>query len=76
MGKPPRQTKRDKIMKPVYLNTKLYGKVETLDELNQKDFKDWREFRAEQKRLKSEYILAGGHGEPYWSSRCTKAWKE
>lgn len=63
-------------MKTVYLNTKLYGKVETLDELNRSDFKDSKEFRAEQRRLKGEYILAGGHGEPYWSGRCTKAWKE
>ena len=58
-----------------YLNTKLYGQVETLDQLDSNDFKDTRSFRAEKSRLLHEYILAGGHGSPYWSSRSTKDYR-
>lgn len=59
-----------------YLNTKIYGQVETLDELDSKDFPDNKSFRQEKKRLIGEYMLAGNHGDLYWSSRSTKAWKE
>jgi hypothetical protein len=58
-----------------YLNTKIYGQVETLDQLDSSDFKDYKAFRAEKKRLLGEYVLAGGHGAPYWSRRSTKAYK-
>lgn len=61
-------------MSIAYLNTKLYGQVETLDQLDSKDFPSNKEFRAEKKRLLGEYVLAGGHGAPYWSSRPTKAY--
>ena len=54
-----------------FLNTKLNGKVETLDQMDSTDFADYKEFRTEQRRVKSEYSLAGGHGEMYWSGRCT-----
>jgi len=58
-----------------YLNTKIYGQIETLDQLDSVDFKDSKGFRSEKKRLLSEYVLAGGHGAPYWSSRSTKNYK-
>lgn len=58
-----------------YLNTKLYGQTETIDQLELKDFASYTDFRKEQKRLKSEYSLAGGHGGLYWSQRCTNDWK-
>lgn len=59
-----------------YLNTKMYGQVETLGELDSKDFPDNKSFRKEKKRLISEYMIAGNYGDLYWSSRSTKAWKE
>lgn len=52
-----------------YLNTKLNGTTETIDQLNTDDFNNFKEFRAEQRRLQNEYNLAGGHGAPYWSQR-------
>lgn len=62
-------------MATTFLNTKLNGQVETLDQLDSQDFISNKEFRAEKKRLLGEYLLAGGHGVPYWSSRPTKAYK-
>lgn len=56
-----------------YLNIhSVYG-VETIDELNPKDFETRKEFRKELNRLVSEYHLAGVG--VYVSSRCTKEWK-
>lgn len=52
-----------------YLNTKLYGQRETVDELDSKDFESMKAFNAEKKRLIAEYRLAGGFGELYWSQR-------
>lgn len=48
---------------------------ETIDELNPKDFSDWKAFRLEKSRLLSEYALAGMGG-AYWSSRPCKGWKD
>lgn len=42
-----------------YLNLKTNYGIETVDELNPKDFKTFREFRTELKRLISEYRIAG-----------------
>lgn len=58
-----------------YLNTKFSSGRETVDQLDSKDFTDRKAFRAEQRRLISEYYLAGGHGSLYWSSRCCKNWR-
>ena len=58
-----------------YLNTKTSYGTETLDHLDSKDFPSYKEFRAEKKRLRSEYVLAGGHGEVYWSQRSVKGYK-
>ena len=52
-----------------YLNTKLFGKVETIDQLDSNNFDSYSEFRKEQKHLIGEYRLAGGHGDLYWSQR-------
>lgn len=59
-----------------YLNTKFSSGRETVDQLDSKDFPDYKAFRAEQRRLVSEYCLAGGFGNVYWSSRSCKNWKE
>lgn len=57
----------------VYLNLKTSHGIETVDELNFKDFKTTREFKNEVKRLINEYHLAGMS--VYRSSRCTNDWK-
>ncbi len=57
----------------VYLNMKTQYGIETVDELNRKDFGSRKEFNAEARRLVSEYQLAGMN--VYRSQRCTKDWK-
>ena len=57
----------------VYLNMKTQYGIETVDELDRKDFSSFREFAAEARRLVSEYQLAGM--DVYRSQRCTKDWK-
>ena len=52
-----------------YLNTKINGTRETLDSLDSNDFATFTEFKKEMAYLKNEYLLAGGHGELYWSQR-------
>lgn len=56
-----------------YLNLKTVYGVETVDELDQKDFPTYREFRKELNRLIGEYRLAGM--QVYSSQRCTKEWR-
>ena len=58
----------------VYFNMKTPYGVETVDELDRKNFASFREFRAEARRLVSEYHLAGMN--VYRSQRCTKEWKD
>ena len=55
-----------------YLNFKTNYGVETIDELNPKDFENLKAFRMELKRLVKEYHLAGM--DVYISSRCDKTW--
>lgn len=57
-----------------YLNTVMNSQKETIDELKSEDFDSLKSFKKELRRLKDEYILAGGHGAPYWSSRKCKNW--
>lgn len=52
-----------------YLNTKLYGQRETVDQLDSADFSSYKQFKQEMKRLISEYRLVGGFGDLYWSQR-------
>lgn len=42
-----------------YFNMKTQYGVETFDEVSQKDFDTYREFKAELRRLKACYIMAG-----------------
>jgi hypothetical protein len=56
-----------------YFNIRTAYGVETVDELDSKDFPMWKDFRKETFRLISEYHLAGMN--VYTSSRCTKEWK-
>ncbi|HEY6143694.1 MAG TPA: hypothetical protein VIV55_09820 [Flavobacterium sp.] len=59
-----------------YLNIKTSEGVETIDELNPKDFKTYKEFLKELKRLKGEYQNASPfYGRLYTSQRCTNEWK-
>ena len=57
----------------VYFNMKTQYGVETVDELDRKDFASFREFREEGRRLVKEYQIAGMN--VYRSQRCTKDWK-
>ena len=55
-----------------YFNIKTNYGVETIDQLDRKDFSTYSEYIAELKRLKSEYRLAGM--DIYLSQRATKEW--
>lgn len=56
-----------------YFNIKTIYGVETVDELNPKDFIKYQEYRAELKRVVKEYRMAGM--DVYISQRCTNDWK-
>lgn len=58
----------------IYLNLKTTHGVETVDELDPKDFENRKAFRLELNRLISEYYLCSMN--VYKSTRCTKEWKE
>lgn len=56
------------ICEMVYINWKVSGKVETVDQF---------ETMKEAKKMIPEYRMAYGyHGEVYTSSRCTKDWSK
>ena len=57
-----------------YFNMKSNWGVETIDQLDPKDYKTGKEFRAELRRLTYEYQISGNP--VYVSSRCTKEWSE
>lgn len=62
-----------------YINTKGPMGIETIDELDSKDFKSILEFRRERRKLCEEYELVYRHEERtvvYISSRCTKEWRD
>ena len=56
-----------------YFNIKGNYGTETIDEISQKDFQNYSEFRKECRRLANEYRLSGMNA--YISQRCTKDWK-
>lgn len=56
-----------------YFNMKTSHGIETVDQLDQRDFKSYREFKAELRRLKAEYQHSGM--DVYISTRCAKNWK-
>lgn len=55
-----------------YLNTKLNGNTETIDQLDSNDYESFKEFKQAMTYLIGEYRLAGGHGDLYWSQRGCK----
>ncbi len=55
-----------------YLNTKLNGTAETVDQLDSNDYPTFKEFKQAMNYLMQEYNLAGGHGGLYWSQRGCK----
>ena len=55
-----------------YLNMKSNYGTETVDQLDSADFSTYKEFKAELRRLISEYHLSGMN--VYVSSRATKEW--
>lgn len=55
-----------------YFNIKSNYGVETIDELNPKDFNSRKEFVKELRRLKGEYLLCGMS--VYISQRPDKTW--
>ena len=58
-----------------YLNIKTNLGFETIDELNLVDFKNYKEFRTEKKRLINAYRIASSfYGGCYWSQKSTKEW--
>jgi hypothetical protein len=57
-----------------YYNMKSVYGIETIDEINQKDYISYKEFRKELIRLMNEYRMCGMH--VYISSRSTKDWRE
>ena len=60
--------------KIVYLNFRSNYGVETVDQLEKKDYDTVKEFRKELNRLVAEYSLAGMN--VYLSQRCTNDWKK
>ncbi len=56
-----------------YFNLKTNQGTETVDQLEQKEFKTYKEYRKELNRLIQEYRLAGMN--VYISSRSTKDWR-
>lgn len=59
-----------------YLNIKTQYGVETVDQIERKDFNSYKEYCIELKRLKNEYRLASNcYSNIYSSQRCTNDWK-
>jgi hypothetical protein len=60
-----------------YLNLKINGKVETIDQINQFDFIFYKDYRTELKRLINEYKIASNYyAGLYTSKRCANEWKQ
>lgn len=60
-----------------YLNLKINGKVETIDQINQFDFIFYKDYRNELKRLINEYKISSNYyAGLYTSKRCTNDWKQ
>jgi hypothetical protein len=55
-----------------YFNLKKNQGTETVDEINRKDFKTFKEYKLELRRLLSEYRLAGMN--VYTSQKPCKGW--
>jgi hypothetical protein len=55
-----------------YFNLKTNHGTETVDELDRNDFKTYKEYRIELRRLKREYFIAGMN--VYISQRACEDW--
>ncbi len=55
-----------------YLNAKMYGTTETLDQLDSEDFSSFKEFKKEMTRLRGEYQMCMTTDAIYWSQRACK----
>jgi len=58
----------------IYFNIKNESKVETIDQLEKKDFSSYREYKKELRRLIFEYRLLGMN--VYSSQRSTTYWRK
>lgn len=56
-----------------YINIKSKFGVETIDEINESDFKTFKEYLAEKINVMKEYRMI--YENVYFSQRCTKDWK-
>lgn len=60
-----------------YLNIRLNGEVETIDQISKADFPDTKAYRAEKRSMMDNYRLVyRGIGDPYWSTRSTREYRE
>jgi hypothetical protein len=57
-----------------YYNMKSVYGIETIDEIDPKDYIFYKEYRIELRRLRDEYRMCGM--DVYISSRSTKDWRE
>jgi hypothetical protein len=55
-----------------YFNLKTNQGTETVDEINRKDFKTYKEYKIELRRLIGQYFMAGMN--VYTSQRACKDW--
>jgi len=56
-----------------YFNLKTSEGIETIDCINSKDFKTFKEFRTERKRIFKEYLKASNYFSGlYYSQKSTK----
>ena len=59
-----------------YFNIKTSEGIETIDEINSRDFKTYKDFRIERQRILKEYKLSSNfYNGLYYSQRCTNDWK-
>jgi hypothetical protein len=60
-----------------YLNIKTAQGVETVDQLERKDFATYKDYCTELKRLKNEYrVTSSCYASIYTSQRSTNEWKQ
>lgn len=71
-----RQIKKGEFKMVRYLNCNIYGINETIDQLSLSDFKSFKDFKQELKRLKNEYNLSGCYNNLRWSQRACKGWNK
>ena len=58
-----------------YINMKNNYGIETIEEINDNEFKSFKEYRKEYNRLLHEYQLSDSYNSYYLSTRCTNDYK-